>query len=74
MEQIKDKTYILPLEFDNQIKNLYFCGASSDNAKEAFKNAYRGINSIGDSSKDFGEFIEKVIRHFADFGFDRIKK
>ena len=71
---MKQGLYIITIEFGGQQKRLYLEGEDSEEAQRAFKHARMSLNEIGGSSTEFSEFLERAVHHFAESGFERIKK
>jgi hypothetical protein len=68
------KGYSVRLKFGTAFKDFYFQIDTSDDSDIKWDEACKELDKVGDSCKDGKEFFEKVIEHFASYGFVHIEK
>ena len=68
-----EKSYIANLRYGTTQMRVWFMGEDSIESEEAWKDALKSLEAIGDSCNDAQEFFLRAISNFKDHGFLRIK-
>lgn len=68
------KGYSIRLKFGMQLKDFYFQIEDNGETDKKWEEACDGLEEVGDSCTDAPEFFDKVVKHYATFGFERVAK
>lgn len=68
------KNYVIDLAFGTWHNQTWFSGDNSEEADEKWSKAVRTLDNIGDNCTSAGEFTEKAVEHFEEYGFEHIRK
>ncbi len=69
-----DKAYICNLKFETIRWQLWFLAQDDSATEERWREALRGLGSVGDSCSTAEEFYAKAISHFEKQGFAHVAK
>jgi len=74
MSERKERLYIITLKFDLMSKRMSFIGEDSEYGNVQFRLAIKKLNEVGDTAKDWNDFLDKAITHFKEYEFYAIKR